>query len=326
MLSKKMTTPKKHHYLPQFYLERFKIIPQEGKYPHIYRIEKSASPKAASPAIKDTGCKRDYHTLDFDNQVKDRQTVEKAISKIESDQAHLVDSICESNKITEEQKSPLAELITTMRFRVPAFKRNIESSLEGIVESTFKILMHQGKLPKPPKVVQDLIEEQGYDFLKANISNWKILQHMFQMAFQSENSSLLEKMKYQLVFAPNGHHFFTGDSPVALYHPNYDSIKPYGVGPAFKNVELTFPISKRLLIKLTWDREEGVKTIHEERVKEYNRRTIIMADSQIFASEVNPDLMKKVALFHKVEAGYKLDNLWYGEGAVHVSRFIPVTK
>ncbi len=321
-----MTIPKKHHYLPQFYLERFKILPQRGKYLHIYRIEKSASPEVSSPAIKDTGCKRDYHTLDFDNQDKDRQAVENTISKIESDQAHLVDSICESNKITEDQKYPLAELVTTMRFRVPAFKRNIESSLEGIVESTLKILMNQGQLPKPPKEIEYLIQKQDFDFPKVKIFNWKILQHMFQMAFRSENSSLLEKMKYQLVLAPNGHHFLTGDSPVALYHPNYDSIKPYGVGPALKDVELTFPISKRHLIKLTWDKEEGVKTIQEDEIQEYNRRIIIMADSQIFASEVNQDLMKKVALFHKVKAGYKLDNLWYGGGAVHFCRFIPVTK
>ncbi|MCJ7670189.1 MAG: DUF4238 domain-containing protein [Dehalococcoidia bacterium] len=321
-----MTTSKKHHYLPQFYLERFKIIHQEGKYPHIYRIEKSASPKATSPAIKDTGCKTDYHTLDFNNQDKDRQTVENALSKIETDQAHLVDSICEKNKIAESQKSPLAELITTMRFRVPAFKRYIESFLEGIVESTFKTLMHQDRIPKPPREVEYLIQHQGYDFPKANISNWKILQIMFQMAFQSENSSLLEKMKYQLVFAPDGHHFITGDSPVALYHPNYDSIKPYGVGPAFKEIEVTFPISKRLLVKLTWNGEEGVTTVQEDKVQEHNRRSIIMADSQIFTSEVNPVLLEKVALFHKVEAGYKFDSLWYGEGAAHVSRFIPVTK
>jgi hypothetical protein len=314
-----MTTPKKHHYLPQFYLERFRIIPQKGKCPHIYRIEKSESPKATSPAIKDTGCETDYHTLDFNNQDKDRQTIEAAFSKIETDQARLVDSICENNNIAEDQKSPLAELITIMRFRIPAFKRFIESFLEGIVESSFKILMHQGKIPNPPKEIED----QGYDF---PISNWKILQFMLQMAFQSENSNVLGKMKYQLVFAANGHHFITGDSPVVLYHPNYDSIKPYGVSLTFKDIEVTFPISKKLLVKLTWDGGEGVTTIQEDEVQEYNRRSIIMADTQIFASELNPGLLEKVALFHKVEAGYKFDNLWNGKGTMHVSRFIPVTK
>jgi hypothetical protein len=314
-----MATPKKHHYLPQFYLERFKIIPQKGKCPHIYRIEKSESPKATSPTIKDTGCETDYHTLDFNNQDKDRQIIEAAFSKIETDQARLVDSICKNKKIAEDQKLSLAKLITTMQFRVPAFKRYIESLLKGSVESSVKILIQQGIIPKPPKE----IEEQGYD---VTILNWKILQFMFQMAFQSENSSLLEKMKYQLVFAPNGHRFITGDSPVALYHPNYDSIKPYGVGLMFKDIEVSFPISKSLLVKLTWEGEEGVTMVHADEVQEYNRRSIIVADRQIFASEVNPVLLEKVALFHKIDAGYKFDNLWDGKGTMHVSRFIPVTK
>jgi hypothetical protein len=321
-----MNVPKKHHYLPQFYLNRFKINPQQGKHPHIYRIEKSASPKATYTAIKDTGCKRDYHTLDFDKKDKDRQTAETVLSKIESNQAYLVNSICENKIISEDQKIPLAEFITTMRFRVPAFKRNIESSLEGVVKSTFKILMRQGKLPQPSKEIEGIIKEQGYDFLKVNIANWKILQHMFEMAFQSENSTLLNKMKFQLITAPKGHHFITGDSPVALYHPDYDSIKPYGVGPAFKEIELTFPISNELLIKLSWSGEEGVIKAKENEIQEYNRRTIIMADSEIYSSEQKPDLIKKIVLFHRIEAGYKLDNLWYGEGAAHICRFIPVTK
>lgn len=321
-VSNKMTKPKKHHYLPEFYLKRFQIVPQKGKYAHIYRIEKLSSPRATCPAIKDTGCKTDYHTLDFDNKDKDRQTIEAALSKIEIYQDRLLDSICEKQQIAEDQKPLLAELITIMRFRVPAFKRHIESSLKGAVEGTGKLLMHQGRIPKPPKEIED----QSDDSPKADIYNWIILWFMFQMAFQSEDASLFGKMKYQLIIAPNGHHFITGDSPVALYHPNYDSIKPYGVGPVFKEIEVTFPISKKLLLKLTWDGEEGITTVQEDEVQEYNRRSIIMADSQIFASEVNPVLLEQVACLHNVEAGYKFDNLWYGKGAANISRFIPVTK
>lgn len=320
---KERKAPKKHHYLPQFYLERFKIIPQKGKVPHIYRVEKSALPKVTLPAIKDTGCKTDYHTVDFDNQNKDRQTVEHALSQIEADQARLVDSICKNNKIAENQKKPLASFITTMRCRVLVFKCFIESLLEKVVGSSFEILMRNGKIPKPPKEIEDVIQREGY---KPNIYNWMILWWMFQMAFKDENVSLLEKMKHQLIIAPNGHYFITGDSPVALYHPNYDSIKPYGVGPALKGTEVTFPISKNLLVKLTWDGEEGVTTAQEDEIWEYNRRSIVMADSQIFASEVSSDLLKKIALFHTIKAGYTLDVLPHKNGVSHISRFIPVTK
>jgi hypothetical protein len=35
-----MSAPRKHHYLPQFYLEAFKVDPQSGSKPHIWQIEK----------------------------------------------------------------------------------------------------------------------------------------------------------------------------------------------------------------------------------------------------------------------------------------------
>jgi len=76
--------------------------------------------------------------------------------------------------------------------------------------------------------------------------------------------------------ASKGCVFITGDSPVALYHPDYNSIKPYGVGPAIKGTEITIPISNRHLVKLSWDGNEEEITIEKDAVREYNRRTIIM--------------------------------------------------
>ena len=319
-----MSTPKKHHFLPQFYLEHFQIHPQKGKYPHIWRLEKSKSPNPTSPAIKDTGCRRDYHTINFEDQ--DRKTIEGLLSQIESEQAALVNSICRNNEIPNDKKGSLSEFVTAMRFRVPAFKNHIESSLRGVVLSIFKTLMHTGKLHKPPKELENLIQERGYDFSNVNIFNWKILQHMIELAFNSENAAIIEKMNFQLIFAPNDSYFVTCDSPVAIYHPDYESIKPYGVGPAFKDIEITFPISKSHMLKLIWNAQDGVIEAEKDDLKEYNRRTIVMANEQIFSSEVNPDLLEQIIRYHRIEAGYKLDDLWYGEGSAHIHRFIPVTK
>ena len=36
-----MSVPRKHHYLPQFYLEGFRIEPQQGKKSHIWQMEKA---------------------------------------------------------------------------------------------------------------------------------------------------------------------------------------------------------------------------------------------------------------------------------------------
>ena len=91
-----MSTPRKHHYLPQFYLEGFKIEPQTGKKPHIWQIEKSADPAHYSPAIEDTGCIRDYHSLDFEDEEPDHKRIEALLSNLEAEQAELVRTIRET--------------------------------------------------------------------------------------------------------------------------------------------------------------------------------------------------------------------------------------
>lgn len=238
----------------------------------------------------------------------------------------MVKEICEANQITETNKGPLADFITTMRFRVPAFKRYIESSLKHTVSTTYKILVQQGTFPAPPKKMETLIQDRGYDLVKFEIANWMILQFMLDMSFNSENSAILKAMKYQLFLTPDGHHFITADSPVALYHPHYESVKPYGVGPAFKEVEITFPLAKSHLVKLTWEGKEGTFEAQEDQLLEYNRRTIIMADKYIYSCVPNDYLQEQVTQYHNISAGYKVDNLWYGEGAYKISRFIPVTN
>lgn len=321
-----MTEPKKHHFLPQFYLEQFKINPQLGKYPQIWLIKKSAAPNPIKSAIKDTGCATDYHTLDFQDQEKDRKNIEMALSKLESKQAELVKEICQTYQISEEKKTHLAEFISTMMFRVPFFKEYIEKSLKGNLQTTFKMLMHKGVLPEPPDELKELFMKQGYDCRKFKVFNWILLKYMMDMALNSTNSSLLRKMKCNLFLAPNGSTFITSDTPVSIYHPYHESLKHYGVGLLFKKIEVTFPLSVKVLIKLTWDGKEEIIQTDEHQVAEFNRRTIIMAKKYIYTSEFSKYLKKQIANFHDIRAGYEIDDIWYGEGGLQVTRFIPVTE
>ncbi len=105
-----MSTPRKHHYLPQFYLEGFKIEPQTGKKSHIWQIEKSADQAHYSPAIEDTGCIRDYHSLDFENEDRDHKRIEALLSKAEAEQAELVRAIRETKRVTFIKSTLFARL------------------------------------------------------------------------------------------------------------------------------------------------------------------------------------------------------------------------
>lgn len=128
-----MSVPRKHHYLTQFYLEGFRIDSQQGKHSHIWQIEKAGDQAYYSPAIRDTGSIRDFHTLDFENEDPDHRKFESLLSKVESEQAELIRDIRKQKRIDSSQTLPLAEFISLLRYRVPACAAHIEKMLQSIV-------------------------------------------------------------------------------------------------------------------------------------------------------------------------------------------------
>lgn len=320
-----MSTPRKHHYLPQFYLEGFKVDPQKGKKPHIWQIEKSDDQTRYCPAIEDTGCIRDFHTLDFTDEEPDHKSVEALLSKLESEQSALVRAIRETKRIETSQIGPLSAFISLMRYRVPSFAGHVETSLRSVVLDTFKIRYHAGQFGSPPPELQKMFDSKGIDeSLQISISNWKILSHMFEVGLAPESIGLLAEYNYHVYSAEETTFFVTSDNPIALYHPNYEKIRPYGVGLAMKGVEVTFPLTSDTLILAGHDLKPGASIVSAQEVKEFNRRTITMSERYIFAPAVSTELRRQIAKLKSVRAGFVFDNLFHGDGSIHVSRFIPV--
>lgn len=320
-----MSIPRKHHYLPQFYLEGFKISPQKGKKAHIWQIEKHGNQKHYSPAIEDTGCIKDFHTIDYNDQQPDHRKIETMLSKKEGVQSELVRHISDNKHVDSSKIGELAEFISLMRYRVPAFASHVEISHRKIVLDTFKIMYQAGRFGTPPDELRKSFESNGIDnTLNITISNWKIVQQMLQVGLSSESISLLSQYNYQIYYTENHDAFITCDNPVALYHPNYNDIKPYGVGIAIKGVEVTFPLSSSILIAAGQHFEPGVYLATHDQVEEFNRRTIIMSENYLFSSQVSEELIAQIGSCKKLFAGFTFDNLYHGDGSVHVSRFIPV--
>jgi len=66
-----MSEPKKHHYLPQFYLKKFQHNSSSNKEQIVVYNKNKAADYFIS-AIDCTGCETDYHTLDYEGVRKDR--------------------------------------------------------------------------------------------------------------------------------------------------------------------------------------------------------------------------------------------------------------
>jgi len=216
-----------------------------------------------------------------------------------------------------------------MKFRVPSYKRYIEQFLRESVQSVTRMEHRKGRLPKPPKVVENLIKKQGGDICKVldvKISNWMILLQMINTAVGTNITSIIEKMNFSLVEAPKNIHFITCDSPVTLYVPNYEARNPYGVGFLDPEVEVSIPLNKQHLLLLSWQQLPNHRTASRKDVAEFNRRTITMADKFIYSHSVFDGLLGQVSELQSKTAGFELSTIDYGDGFCHITRFIPVSN
>ncbi|MEW5913308.1 MAG: DUF4238 domain-containing protein [Thermodesulfobacteriota bacterium] len=310
-----MPQPRKHHYLPQFYLRGFS---PDGN--SVHQIEKP-SLRSYVCSIRDAAAIRDYHELDYAHS-EDSNGLEKELAKIESNLAvtlrHVVDYGIDSTNIFSE----LIQLVSLMRVRIPAYKKFIEDSLRQQVRSTGMILERSGALPPVPKGYED---ELRMDKLVISISNWICLYFMFRLAGDPAILGMLASMKPSVLHAPDGESFLTCDQPVAVYNPDASPSDPFGTGPADSHSEISLPLSSRALLHLTWDkRGPRERILSSSEVEEFNRRTIVMADSLIFASESNEATNALVARYAHCSANHEVEVLNRGKGYLHVARFRPV--
>lgn len=310
-----MAQPRKHHYLPQFYLRGFSA---NGK--SVYQVEKGGS-KAFLCAIGDAAAMRDYHVID-DALVPDVQQVEKALGELEGHIAPVLADIQARGLHSRESRPLLIQFVSLMRWRVPAAKGYFSGHLASVVKESGKILERQGRLPAPPKGYENILT---MDNLTVDISNAEPLRRMFSLAVDPGMLNLLDSMRLSLLPAPFGAAFLTSDQPVALYHPDVDFPAGQGVGIADPKVEITLPLSSRLLVRLDWDggppedREVG-----SDEVEEFNRRTIIMASRLVFAEGRSDRVLDQVLRFSHCAAGGRFETLSSVNGALLLSAFRPV--
>ena len=310
-----MTKPRKHHYLPQFYLRGFSTDCES-----IFQIEKETG-KYYECSIKDTAAIRDFHEIDGEG-VDDPNALEKALAGVESQQAEALSALLTDGVSNLDALGDIVGLLSMLRMRVPAVKKYLEQSLVSKVRAAAKAMERNGQLPKPPPGVDASLL---IDDLQISVMNWKCLELMFSMSDNPEALNALGRMRATIYSAPENQHFFTSDQPVSLFHPTIRPIHPIGVGPAVPNVEITLPLSRTTLLML--DHGHGPhleKVASAEKVVEFNRRTIITAQNYIFTG-ISPELASAQSRPLKDEvAGFYFDNHRVGTRVYEAHRFMPV--
>ena len=100
---------------------------------------------------------------------------------------------------------------------------------------------------------------------------------MLSVYSEGNLSNVLSKMEWTYLRAPPGTYFFTSDNPVCCWPPRGTSGIQRGIGPSHRDVEITFPLSRRVCAFGAWKRfwPEEYASVSPKQVDVVNSRMVM---------------------------------------------------
>ena len=274
-----MTKKKKHHYIPQFYLEGF-IDPKNHPFVWIYEKGKDCVFKSKPENI---AFEKHYHSYITTTGEKDTETIEDILNKFETPVAPIFEKLRFFHMPNEEERKTFSCYLGISLTRVPNFRKNVDSVVAKLLK--FFLEMNASNEQNFKKIVDsfehDTGEKIGYDIhVKPHVS--------LSMIFRGlELATIFNNMTWVFIKATDRFKLLTSDNPLYYDDPTHNHNVFFGVSLTDKNVEVGFPISSEVAFTGTWkkDLREGFIQANHELIKIINRRTVASALRYIYSSE-----------------------------------------
>ena len=312
-----MNQPRKHHYLPKFYLRRFS---SDGK--RLSQIEKSTG-KNYICSLNDVASIKDFYRIETGGK-EDDFVLESFLSDIESKLATALREAIEHGVSSREIHECLVVLISLLRLRIPSMVSQTEELIRQVARSTAILLHRTHQIPSSsPSRIADFEKDK----VPIKVLRTFPLGIMISLAFDKDILNVLLGMRPVIIDAPENCSFFTCDQPVAFYNPSATFNQARGVAIEDPGSEITLPLSSKNLLKLEWSENDPDRIIASpEEVDEYNRRSVIMASSYIFTqSESVSKTCRTVKRYRQYSAGMQPPQLAdFGKTLFHRQFIRPV--
>jgi Protein of unknown function (DUF4238) len=220
--------PKRHHYLPEFFLNGFC---RNGK---LWLFDRPRDGfREQTP--ENTGVKRLYYA--FEDQAGTRHSeIETFLSRVEGDAKHCVDRLRAGHVLSQEERAKFAMFLALMHTRVPEFHEFVQEVNEKTTKATMRLLARQpGRLETlvqqanemggDPSVTADQMREFfERDEYRVRIDRSASLRLMMELAFGLANA--LNAANWGIFEAADGTSFVTSDNPVFPHYPKQEGFYP----------------------------------------------------------------------------------------------------
>jgi hypothetical protein len=247
--------PRRHHYLPQFYLSGFASPKGELWLTGL----KDGKTWKGTPAS--VGHQRDFYRIDDLSGVEPND-LEKSLADFEGSAATVIRGISTSGQLPEDEDafSYLINLVAVMVARVPRTRDVLSKPIVETSEMMLQILAsderrlraaYEAARQKTPSLLEnpdfykmrEMVATGGYVL---GVSQNYQLKQLFEVV--DIVLPVLADRLWSLLIAPEGVDFVTSDCPVAVEWTRPQPPSPFGAAFGLAETDVTFPLTRRLAL------------------------------------------------------------------------------
>lgn len=311
-----MSEPKRHHYLPEFYLDFF----CKNGMLWVYDRQRKEYRQQTS---KNTAVQNQYYSAFGPNGKKHTQ-VEQFLSIIESLAKPVIVKINNEGDLSPQDKEFLAVFVSFLKVRVPDFEKAINemtekslkiqnefmfSSEENTATTLKNLEVKTGKkIEVSPKDFMEFVLSGQYDI---TFSREYSLETMLSIG--ADLIRFFLNMDWIFLYTPDESSFITSDNPFVLIPPrDYNPKSFYGFGLLTRGTRKVIPLTQRTCLVMGDYGQRLIKrAISREDVRKINLNIAVACDSLLIARD-KPLLEKLVKMTklneRKKESRVKVSN------------------
>lgn len=262
---KDMAVPKRHHYLPRFYLNGFT---QDG---NLFIYDRNKNEYRSQTPIN-TAVEKDFYSI-IDDTGKKNTSIESLLADVETKANKVIDKLNDGNDVTFQERIDLSLFIALLIGRTPEFDATFKSLQDNLtrrmgkmlfhsVEQTQKILnMHRGTESESDsttaKEMYDFVQSDKYDIEFGRVNTLDVMLHLGESL-----AKYFCQMNWIVFHTPKGTSFITTDSPLVVIPPPYSNENSFyrGVGIATPGTPKFISLTKSCALAML---DRGQYTLHQ---------------------------------------------------------------
>lgn len=270
---------KRQHTVPRFYLDGF--VEHGGG---IWQYPRDQS-KPIQISSRSSAVGKHFYTYRMGDGSR-TTALEDALSNVESKAAPVIRRLLEGHSIEESDRLNLSRLIAVQMVRGFDVRDRAVAQSEKLRDPDFATAF----LDSCSEIPAETRDRYKQEILESG--EGPSIDQSFYLPYVMANTEryghLISEMRWRFERVPRGCFFVTSDTPVVVRRRGHDLDEyPVGLARADLDVEMTFPLSKDMMLLAAWSHtfrsRRRSRSTTFARVQELNRRTVLTAHRYVFS-------------------------------------------